>query len=394
MPSLTRKLKHRLKVKVGGYLQQGLEWLASSHQGPMARLYSVDALTVRTDCDFTVVQPAIPTLAIAPPQWFTAGPIEQEYFKALQACADVRATEAAGVISATNVDVCFPVSLHHWQGKIFAEALLKPALLNNPKYAFYSESIPFRSKRSYGAEAILLSMPWHHNYFVWLLEILPRLQLCEACAALQNLPLIVPQTSPRFVRETLAAIGYSKRTEFVPNGVVRFQQLHLLTKLAPHRSPSPLAVQWLRSKLLNSSNRGGEPRRLYVSRQDALSRQVANEAEVETALAEYGFETVCMADYSFREQIQLFQSAELIVGSHGAAFANLAFATRSGVLIEFFELGHCSYSFYWLANLRGWQYGFLVGQPQKLGFHVEIRQLQKVVEQAIAHSTQTSQTRF
>ena len=98
-------------------------------------------------------------------------------------------------------------------------------------------------------EGVLLSMPWHHNFYHWMIEMLPRLISYDRCPSLQNVPLIVPKSAPKFVAESLRLTGYLPKTIFLDNGAYRFKTLHMLSKLAPTTEVSPDAVEWLNEKI-------------------------------------------------------------------------------------------------------------------------------------------------
>ncbi len=311
-------------------------------------------------------------------QFCIPGKITQDYLTRLATYGN-DFTFPAGVISANNVDVSFPIGMHSCHGKFFWEAVLnEEVLLVNPKYVLDLETIPFKRKTTID-EAVLLSTPIHHNFFHWLIEILPRLQLYEQLPGLQQLPLIVPKSSARYVKESLELVGYRDRVQFLDDGVYQFKRLHLLSRLAKTCDGSPIALKWLNQAIPSSPN-SPRNRRLYISRRDAKIRFLTNENDAQTVLSDFGFETIVMSDYSLADQIELFRQAEIIVGNHGAAFAHLAFAHPGTKFIEFFEQGHFSHCYYRICSLRNLQYGFLVGEKNGLGFSIDPEDLRTLIQ--------------
>jgi capsular polysaccharide biosynthesis protein len=174
---------------------------------------------------------------------------------------------------------------------------------------------------------------------------------------------------------------------FLDDGVYRFEKLHLPTRLAPPGGQaSSLAIEWLRRKVPAppSSN---PVRRLYISRRDAKIRSVTNEAEVEAALGDLGFVTVVPSEHSLSRQVELFRNADIVLGSHGAAFANLAFAKKGTAIIEVFEPGHFNPAYTRIAAINRLRYGFLVGRKRVLGFSIDVPQLRQMVAEAIQGSS-------
>ena len=77
--------------------------------------------------------------------------------------------------------------------------------------------------------------------------------------------------------------------------------------------------------------------RIYISRSNPkknIGRQVANEKELVTMLAQHGFKTVYMENFSFLEQLSISHFAQFIVAPHGAGVTNLMFAKENSHLLE------------------------------------------------------------
>lgn len=376
-----KRLFHASKVVGGGLVGRFLHYFFFKGMGSASRLYQALKTSEPSSLDFSsriLIQPI--AVELSKPQFFIEGSNGEKYLEMLASNGNM-STPASGIISANNVKVSFPIGMHLCNGKVFEEALLGTELLINPKYFLDLETISFRKITSC-SEAILLSLPWHHNYFHWMIEILPRLLLYDLADDLHHLKLVVPASSPEFVRESLNLSGYSDKVHYVKNGVYGFDKLHILSRLAKTADISPVAIEWLNSKI-KTSNLQIWKKRIYVSRADAKLRYVANELEVQNVLSDFGFETVTLSQYTLEEQIKLFNQAEVVIGSHGAAFANLAFMTPKATFIEFFESGHFNRCFYRVACLKKLKYGFLVGQKNGLGFSIEVPQLKSLLKQAL-----------
>ena len=374
-----KRFFHRLKVTVNElFISKLLLNLLRKKKGSAGRLYQVLSIPQnQLGVNSRILSDPI-SIPRCEPQLYYPGSIEQEYLKKLVTSGDD--CTCAGIISATDVDVSFPIGMHLWKRKVFEEALLGNELFLNPKYVLDLELIPLKKKKNL-SESVLLSMHWHHNFFHWLVEILPRLQLYDLAEDLHELPLIVPKSSPKFVRDSLTLTGYIDRVVFVDDGVYRFEKLHLLTRLSKSPHVSPLAIEWLNNKICGKQS--CQKKRIYISRSDAKIRHLTNELDVERILSDFGFETVVMSQYTLEQQIQIFRQAEMILGSHGAAFTHLAFARPGSIFMEFFEQGHFNPAYYRIAGLRKLKYGFMVGKKDGLGFSVDTAQLKTLVEKAL-----------
>ena len=78
--------------------------------------------------------------------------------------------------------------------------------------------------------------------------------------------------------------------------------------------------------------------RIYIDRKSTedtnFKRAIYNEDELKTFLKEHNFEIVKLEEKTFDEQISIFNSAELIIGLHGAGFANISFCKKNTKVIE------------------------------------------------------------
>lgn len=84
-------------------------------------------------------------------------------------------------------------------------------------------------------------------------------------------------------------------------------------------------MQKLRDRLLPLKKSGIESgSRLFISRKN-IPRRKFNEEELVSSLQDLGFVSVSPEEFSFEEQIALFNNADVVVGPSGAAMTNLLF---------------------------------------------------------------------
>ena len=63
-------------------------------------------------------------------------------------------------------------------------------------------------------------------------------------------------------------------------------------------------------------------------------RTVINEDEVTKFLTKEGFQMVKLGELHFEDQVSAFNNAEVVVGLHGAGFANLSFCKSGTNVVE------------------------------------------------------------
>jgi hypothetical protein len=119
------------------------------------------------------------------------------------------------------------------------------------------------------------------------------------------------------VDNLLLSTTCSGRNTFRPNKATRDMASYLIDKAKPSRNNGRKRLYLTRGGFQNTSNR------------DYLEDRALSEL-----LAGIGFHTLNPGTLSFREQIEVFANAEIVVGAHGSAFANLMFAPRGCVVID------------------------------------------------------------
>ena len=109
-------------------------------------------------------------------------------------------------------------------------------------------------------------------------------------------------------------------------------------------------------------------KRIYISRGDNTNQRVlVGEAELISQLSARGVALYVLSSLSFQEQVQLFSNAEVIIGVHGAGFANLVFAPENTLVIELATQSYCPAMFEDIAFHRNHKYCRIVGDEASPG---------------------------
>ncbi|MEJ1239006.1 glycosyltransferase family 61 protein [Chryseolinea sp. T2] len=130
-------------------------------------------------------------------------------------------------------------------------------------------------------------------------------------------------------------------------------------------------------KPLNTSAPKGI-RRIFVTRKRERLRFVDNIDEIERVCQLHHIEIIDAGDLTLPQQIELFSSAALIVGIHGAGLTNMMFRNGKCKVYEIFappDLGYLPFHYAMLAKLKGFEYRAIIGrQPSERfsgGFYVD-----------------------
>lgn len=162
-----------------------------------------------------------------------------------------------------------------------------------------------------------------HTFYQWMIYHLLKIRGVEHYESQtgNSVHLIVPPDPPSYIEESLDLLGYSdgEYTEWdrEPKKVDE-----LIVPSFPE--PSKGALLWLRNRILaqvDPSTTG--PEWIYISRQQADRRRVANFSEVKEVLDDRGIEIVEFGKLTLAEQVNLVYSADGIIGPHGAGLTNM-----------------------------------------------------------------------
>tara|TARA_B100000029_G_scaffold269629_1_gene264970 strand:- start:7618 stop:8724 length:1107 start_codon:yes stop_codon:yes gene_type:complete len=192
----------------------------------------------------------------------------------------------------------------------------------------------------------------NENYSHWLLDVLPRIALCEDVLNISEVDFfLLPSMKKKFQRETLDLLNIEESKRISSENFRHISASEIVVTDHPycisgdatndiHNIPEWIS-SWLKKKYLNIKNKGSNyPKKIFIDRSDAKSntshlRKIINENDVRDYLLQNGFKTIILGKYHFQEQVQIFNNADVIVGLHGAGLTNVCFSKPGAKLIEF-----------------------------------------------------------
>lgn len=250
-----------------------------------------------------------------------------------------------------------------------------------------------------------------NNYAHWVTEVLPKLPILDAHSDYDGWPLLVGGWIHPNMHESIALLGGKSREvikvarwqpvaveqlvdislpayePYIPHklfSVEVWSQINCFSRPALHR----LREQALRVPVHEFPRRAS---RVYLRRSpDSYNlRQIANAADIEGLIVQYGFEIVEPGRMTFEEQLSVIRRAEVIVAPVGAALANMAFAaagTRILALAPRYRTGNYFY-YQNLAAALEHRFEYVFGEPSPSRAHpmhrtytIEIEVLRRKLE--------------
>ena len=190
----------------------------------------------------------------------------------------------------------------------------------------------------------------NNNYFHWLYDVLPRIGLVEILKKEINLDYyLLPALQEQYHFESLNLLNIQQK-QLLPSKIFRhIETQKLLVTDHPYnlnndsyndskRIPKWIS-EWLRNKFLQNSSSEKKFKKIFIDRRDvdpknSSKRKIKNEEILKKLLSNEGFHFVKFSDIPFSEKIKIFNNAEVILGLHGAGFANICFCKPNTKIIE------------------------------------------------------------
>lgn len=204
----------------------------------------------------------------------------------------------------------------------------------------------------------------HTNYAHWLTDNLIYLYVYVTKMKPLGVKIVLPDSLLGFAKETVEIMGIEAADILVAGDeVLAFDDLYFMDTIYFGEIPNIFkdAVQYLKDSALRGRPDPDVTRSVYISRRDAVSRPLINNAELESRLSDLGYEVVATGELTLKQQIALFAEAKIVLGQHGAGLINAIFCPKGSVLIELFPEYMLQAHFWTAASLVGVRYGFVSG---------------------------------
>ena len=262
----------------------------------------------------------------------------------------------------------------------------------------------FKKKLKGKVFSLLTGGGGNKNYYHWLFDVLPRLIILKQKIDLENIDyFLFPRTDLRFQKESLDLLGIpvSKRLSSQ-----KFRHIHANQIIAvdhpcfilndPFKDPANTPdwiINFYKNEIKSKIHLKKNLKKIFIDREDSQSniknlRKIINIEEVKKFLVSKGFQSVKLSSHSFIDQINIFHSADIIVGMHGAGFSNLLFSEPNTRVIEI-KPTHVGDMYQKLGEKLGLNYFNLTSEtqgkkydfPNALGnIFVDLKELEKIIK--------------
>jgi len=206
-------------------------------------------------------------------------------------------------------------------------------------------------------KAFILESSHSSNYYHWCVEVLPVLGLMPK---LDGMKAITLRRNAKRELQIQDAVRGLFDIHF-HDGPVLVKELYAVSGLFPVYGafrPEPVLNFWK-----TTGKNGENTKRIYLTRGNALRRRLLNEKDILKILKPLGFETVDCDVLNLADQEKYFESAETIVGIHGAGLTNLIHCQKGANVIEVFGPGFKHFFYRYLSEIFGLGYQAVQAAP-------------------------------
>jgi capsular polysaccharide biosynthesis protein len=195
----------------------------------------------------------------------------------------------------------------------------------------------------------------NENYFHWMFDIIPKLRILNEVYKYEKIDFFYFSKLKKWQKDILDIMGL-KNIKILNSNVYRhvqakeiiavdhpwYEKGYILDEVnnIPH-----WIVEWLREIFISKAEHFDSNDKIFIDRSESKFKhcQIINDIEVSNFLESKGFTKYKVGQLPFKRQISLFKNAKIIVGAHGAAFANLIFCEPRTKIIEIKPKNHPNY---------------------------------------------------
>lgn len=190
------------------------------------------------------------------------------------------------------------------------------------------------------------------NYSHWLFDMLPKIKIYQEKYDLNDLSNIYLNKLNSFQKLSFKLLNLEKIKIIDSNKFRHIQSDEIIVAQHPSyfkgfimqeaKNLPDWIIHWLRDSFLKEYNVDSKFDKIFIDRSKSKFDhcQIINYNETVDFLIDSGFKILKLEDLSFIEQISIFNKSKMIVGAHGAGFANLTFCEENTKVIEIRPLNH------------------------------------------------------
>lgn len=235
----------------------------------------------------------------------------------------------------------------------FSYQQIKGRLVNSKKNNVIKNGTPKFIHKLKGRIAILSQgASGYNNYAHFLFDIIPKIKLISMSVDLKKIDYFYYSKLNSFQKEIFKKFGINEKDILDSNRYrhvtcdkivgVTHPNYFKGTIFGAHSVMPEWIVYFLRKKFLSNKKFKSKFKKIFIDRSDSKNKhcKLINNNEIKNLLKTKGFKILTLSKFNFKKQISIFNNAKIIIGPHGAGFANLVFCKKNTKVIELKPSNH------------------------------------------------------
>jgi len=192
----------------------------------------------------------------------------------------------------------------------------------------------------------------YNNYAHCLFDIVPKIKLISLGIGLKKIDFFYFSKLNNYQKEIFNYLKIRENMIIDSNKFRHVQSNKILGVTHPNYTKGTISyahslmpkwiVNYLRNKFIRIQKPQSGFEKIYIDRSDSNLNhcKLINNSEIKKYLKSKSFKILKLSGLSFKKQIGIFKSAKIIIGPHGAGFANLVFCKKNTRIIEIRPKNH------------------------------------------------------
>lgn len=217
---------------------------------------------------------------------------------------------------------------------------------------------PAFKKRITGKVLSLVQGASGSNYYHWLFDLLPKIEILFKNDHLKKIDFFYVPTINSFILKTLKCYGI-KEKQLINSSIQKhieadevFTFEHLYFKKGNFHNSFGIIPKWiiffLQKKFIKLKKKISFKKYFFIDRDDSKFEhyKISNQIELKKLLKKNGFDYIQLSKVDWYKQIYIFNNAKTIIGLHGAGLANLVFCKKNTKIFEILIKNHSQINLY------------------------------------------------
>ena len=235
----------------------------------------------------------------------------------------------------------------------FSYQQIKGKLVGSKKNQVISTGTPkFILKINKSLAILAQGASGYNNYAHFLFDIIPKIKLFSLAINLKKIDYFYFSKLNKYQKDIFRIIGIDKKKIIDSNKYRHLQckKIYGVTHPSYFKGTFSYAqsympawiIHHLKKKFLKYKKSTNKFKKVFIDRSDSKLKhcKLINNNEIKRFLKSKGFKIITLSNLNFKKQISIFNNAEIIVGPHGAGFANLVFCKKNTKVIELRPKNH------------------------------------------------------